>query len=154
MSNATCTGLFVFKKKEMEAWKGPTCRGHVCPLWPVKARDCSMQHCLHACLCACAFPGSVSAVTTFINGAKTLGYTLVSIERCLWGPNFQRHPSWVCGSDTRPASSLHVVAFPVSLPSVTLRLWIVVPLVVAGVRTPTLRFPGACLAQWWWLPLV
>ena len=39
--------------------------------------------------------GSVNAVTTFINTAQANGYSLVTIERCLWGPNFQRHPSWV-----------------------------------------------------------
>jgi hypothetical protein len=47
--------------------------------------------------------GSVNAVQTFIAGAKARGYTLVSIYECMWGPNFQRHPSWVyahrnCGS--------------------------------------------------------
>ena len=39
--------------------------------------------------------GSANAVTTFIAGAKARGYTLVRIEECLWGANFQRHPSWV-----------------------------------------------------------
>lgn len=55
--------------------------------------------------------GSVSAVTTFINGAKTLGYDLVSIERCLWGPNFQRHPSWVRAASLQFCCSVYKICY-------------------------------------------
>ncbi len=39
--------------------------------------------------------GSATAVSTFINGAKARGYRLVGVYECIWGANFQRHPSWV-----------------------------------------------------------
>ena len=39
--------------------------------------------------------GSVDAVESFVSIARAKGYSFVSLERCLWGPNFQRNPSWV-----------------------------------------------------------
>ena len=39
--------------------------------------------------------GSVDAVTSFITSAGARGYNFVSVERCIWGQDFQRHPSWV-----------------------------------------------------------
>jgi hypothetical protein len=73
-----------------------------------------------------ALAGSVNAVQTFIAGAKARGYTLVSIYECIWGPNYQRHPSWVyahrnCGS-TNPAWPSNTGAEPCPLSD-----WCVVP---------------------------
>ena len=38
---------------------------------------------------------SVDAVSSFISSARAKGYSFVSIDRCIHGPNFQRNPSWV-----------------------------------------------------------
>jgi hypothetical protein len=34
-------------------------------------------------------------VPDIVANVKSRGYSFVSVERCLWGPNFQRHPSYV-----------------------------------------------------------
>jgi len=38
---------------------------------------------------------TVALLPTDIDTATRQGYTFVSVERCMWGPTYQRHPSWV-----------------------------------------------------------
>ena len=54
---------------------------------------------------------SVDAVSSFISSARAKGYSFVSIDRCIHGPNFQRNPSWVrCAPSPKGGEFAHLLS--------------------------------------------
>jgi peptidoglycan/xylan/chitin deacetylase (PgdA/CDA1 family) len=41
------------------------------------------------------FQYTADIVPSILSFIQTKSYEFVSVERCVWGPNYQRHPSWV-----------------------------------------------------------